>query len=116
MLKIRFVANNELSLRLGLMHQKPLDENECALFEFPRTGKHLFWNKNVSFPISLIFCDSNKKIKDIKFLKAHQAETVGPQSYDISYVIEAHSELPQKMGLKKGDNFKIDGDGLRFDV
>lgn len=116
MLKIRFVANNELSLRLGLMHQEPLEENECALFEFPRLGKHAFWNKNVEFPISLIFCDTNGTIRDIGYLEAQQERLVSPNSYDIKYVIEAHSSLPKKLGLKTGKKFQINGESVRFDV
>lgn len=116
MLRIRFVANNELSLRLGLMNQEPLNEDECALFEFPRIGQHSFWNKNVAFPISLIFCDANKTIRDIARMDAQQEKLVTPKSYDIKYVIEAHSELPTKLGLKTGKKFQVNGESVRFDV
>ena len=69
MLTVRFFADNEITRRMGLMHQEALKKNECAFFEFPRLGSHAFWNKNVDFPISLIFCDKNGFVEDVKYLK-----------------------------------------------
>ena len=116
MLDIILVADNEISRRLGLMHKDPIGENECAFFEFPRLGKHSFWNKNVSFPISLIFCNDNLEVKDIKYLEAHQTSGVGPKGYDIKYVIEAHVDAPKALNIKLGDRVIIDGDKIRIDA
>lgn len=114
MLKVRFIADNYLSRSLGLMNQAALEENECAFFKFDRIGKHSFWNKNVAFPISLLFCDSNKVVKDIKYLDAQQLNSVSPSSYDIRYVVEAHVDAPNKHDIKKGTKVVIDGDTIKF--
>ena len=114
MLDIILFADNDLSRRLGLMHRKPIAENECAFFKFQSLGKHSFWNKNVDFPISLIFCDDNLKVKDIKYLEAQQTSGVSPDCYDIRYVIEAHYELPNKLNIKIGDKVILDDKKLRI--
>ena len=112
-MKIRFVADSDLKRMKGLMFQDPLDINECALFVFPYKGKHSFWNKNVSFPISLFFCNEDKEIIDIKKLEPEQREAVCPSSYDIKYVIEAHIDLFDKN--KKGKKIKIEDMEVDFD-
>lgn len=96
------------------MHQGALDKDECALFEFPRLGQHTFWNKNVDFPISLIFCDSKFAVKDVKYLSAHQTKSVGPSSYDIKYVIEAHIDAPMDHKVRKGTRVSFDGEKIKF--
>lgn len=114
-LDIILVADNDLTRTLGLMKKPPLKEHECAFFEFPSIGKHSFWNKNVSFPISLIFCDSDHVVKDIKYLKAEQSNSVSSDTYDIKYVIEAHVEAPQKLRIEKGSKITLDGKNVKFD-
>ena len=103
-MKLRFIADNDIKRMKGLMFQDPLEKNECALFIFPYNGQHSFWNKNVSFPISLIFCDDKKNVVDVKKLNAEQATGVTSKSNEIKYVIEAHIDLYNK--IKKGNKFR----------
>lgn len=114
MLDIVLVADNEISRRLGLMHRDPIGKRQCAFFEFPRIGKHSFWNKNVSFPISLIFCDENLEVKDIGYLEAEQTSGISPKGYDIKYVIEAHIDAPEMFKIKKGNKININGKKLNI--
>ena len=113
-MKVILVADNDLTRRLGLMHHRPLDKDECAVFCFEREGQHSFWNKNVDFPISLIFCDKNKKVKDIQYLEAQQTNGVYPKSYDITYVIEAHRDAPNTIGISHGSQMNYDGKEVYF--
>jgi uncharacterized protein len=106
-LKITLLANTPITRELGLMHKSPLKKNECAFFDFKKKGKFSFWNKNVSFPISLIFCDEDLKIRDIGFLKEQQLNPVSPRTSDIRYVIEAHEDFPNQFKIKIGDKIKI---------
>ena len=96
------------------MFHKPLSIKECAFFNFPASGKHSFWNKNVDFPISLIFCEKNGKVKDIKTLKAHQTQCVTPDTYDIRYVVETHIDAPKKYNIKKDDILSFDDEEIKF--
>ena len=113
-INIILIADNELTRQMGLMHRKPLKKTECAFFNFPREGKHSFWNKNVDFPISLIFCDSEQKVQDVKFLEAQQLNSVTSDSFDIKYVIEAHKEAPSLFDIKKGAKAVIENNSIIF--
>lgn len=115
MLRIRFIADNDLTRRMGLMHQASLEEDECVLFDFPRTGNHSFWNKNVDFPISLIFCDKQGVVKDIKSLEAQQTKGVYPSAYDVKYVVEAHIDAPEKHGIKKGKKLMFEKENINLE-
>jgi uncharacterized membrane protein (UPF0127 family) len=101
-------ADTDMKRTRGLMFHRPLDKNECAFFDFPYEGKHSFWNKNVDFPISLIFCNKKGEVVDIKKLKAQQLDPVSPINYNIKYVIEAHEDCPKLYNIKKGTRLKIE--------
>jgi len=107
-MKIVLVADTDLKRTRGLMFHEPLGEDECAVFFFPREGKHSFWNNNVDFNISLIFCDKDGKILDIKGLKSQQKNPVYPDTYKTKYVIETHESAPEKNDINIGDMIKID--------
>ena len=109
-MKIILIADTDMKRMRGLMHHRPIEEDECAFFEFPREGKHSFWNNNVDFPISLIFCNKDGSVKDIKHLEAQQKQMVSPDSFDIKYVIEAHRNAPKQYNIKKGSilDLKLD--------
>ena len=101
-MKIILIADTDYKRTKGLMFHKPLEKNECAVFDFPREGKHSFWNNNVDFPISLIFCKKDGTVEDIKTLQAQQRSAVAPDSYDIKYVIETHIDAPKEYRIKQG--------------
>lgn len=103
MLNIRFIAKNQNDLSKGLMHSSPLDFDECALFSFGYTGDHSFWNKNVSFPISLIFLDDNFQVKHIGELLAEQEKACRSGYPLIKYVLEGHKNLPKEYDIQIGD-------------
>ena len=101
-MKIILVADNDHTREKGLMFHKELEKDECAFFKFNREAQHVFWNKNVSFPISLIYCDASGEVKDIKTLEKEQTKPVKPESYDIKYVVETHIDAPEIYGIEKG--------------
>lgn len=100
--KVRFVASNHADRMKGLMFAPPLDDDEVALFVFPHSDRYGFWNKNVSFKLSLAFLDENQKIVDIKDLEAQSPKTVAPD-YDAKYVVEAKAGVFDKLGIRTGD-------------
>jgi len=113
-MKIVLIADSHLSRMKGLMFHSSLKNNECAFFDFPFEGKHSFWNKNVDFPISLIFCKADGEVKDIRYLRAQQLESVTSDSYDIKYVIEAHVDAPKKYKIKIGSKMKLKDKEVSF--
>ncbi len=100
---IRFIADKPASLSKGLMHAEPLDDFEVAYFVFPETDNHSFWNKNVSFPLTLAFLDKNNKIVDFKDLEEHQTESVSANSNSVKYVVEANKNLFKELNIQIGD-------------
>jgi len=100
--KVRFVANNNSDRAKGLMFASPLDDDEAALFVFPHSDRYGFWNKNVSFKLSLAFLDENQRIVDIKDLEAQSTQLVSPDK-DAKYVVEAKGGAFDRLGIKTGD-------------
>jgi uncharacterized membrane protein (UPF0127 family) len=103
MLHIRFIAKKPQELAKGLMFSEPLKKDECAMFVFNHMGDHSFWNKNVSYPISLLFLDENFKIQNIGFLEAEQEKPCRANFPLTKYVIEGHKDLPAEKNIKLGD-------------
>lgn len=85
---LRFIASNNKDLEKGLMFSEPLKENEGALFVFPYSRQVSFWNKNVSFPISLLFLNENMIIQDIGSLTSFQEEPCVSRTSNVKYVLE----------------------------
>lgn len=103
MLRLRFKAAKPEELAKGLMFSNPLAIDECAFFQFNHLSDHSFWNKNVSFPITLLFLDENFEIRNIGKLDAHQ-ETPCKSNYPyIKYVIEGHKDLCKENAISIGD-------------
>ena len=63
------VADNETSIRKGLMFREDVPNNFCMLFKFDDDAVRSFWMKNCEFPIVVVFCD-----KDWKIVAVHRME------------------------------------------
>ena len=113
-MKIILLADSDYKRETGLMFHQPIELDECAFFIFPRSGQHVFWNMNVDFPISLLFCDEDGVVKDIKTLEAQQKEAVKPKSFDIRYVIESHIDAPKHHKIEIGKRMKRDSNEVSF--
>lgn len=101
-MKIVLLADNNLTRAKGLMGHRPLGKDECAYFYFEKKGSPSFWNKNVDFPISLIFLSEEGRVEDIKYLEAQQYSSVVPSSRNVRHVIEAHKDAPEIYQIKVG--------------
>lgn len=113
LLNIKLLCSTHEAQRKGLMFHEPLSLYDCAFFIFNHLDNHSFWNKNVSFPISLCFLDENFKIQDIGELKEHQ-ETPCRSKYPLTkYVVEGHIDLPKELNIKIGDFFFPEKDKLK---
>jgi len=103
LLKIILNANKVNELSKGLMFSNPLEKDECAFFTFPYTDDHSFWNKNVDYPISLLFLDENFEIKHIDRLEKQQETPIRSNYPFIKYVVEGHNDLPVENDINIGD-------------
>jgi uncharacterized membrane protein (UPF0127 family) len=105
---IALLADTDGKRKKGLMYSSPLNDNECALFIFPKKANHSFWNRNVSYPLDIIFCDDNFKIVEIKKMNKFSDKPCSANNNNVKYVIEmTHGSL--KPEIKKGDKVVFDG-------
>lgn len=108
---IRFIADNDYKRAKGLMHADPLEDEEVVFFIFPHSDFHSFWNKNVSFDLSLAFLDEMGRVVDFGDLKAESEKPVA-SSRPSRFVIEAKKGAFDNKGVKIGDLVKFLGDTL----
>jgi hypothetical protein len=102
--RIRFIADTDSKRSRGLMFADPLEDDEVVFFIFPFSDFLSFWNKNVSFDLSLAFLDDMGRVVDFCDLKA-ESEKPMASSRPARFVIEAKKGAFDKMGVKAGDMF-----------
>lgn len=110
--EIRFIADNDKKRAKGLMFAEPLDNDEVVFFIFPYSDYHSFWNKNVSFDLSLAFLDEMGRVVDFGELKAESEKPVA-SSRPSRFVIEAKKGAFDNKGIKVGDLIKFLGNTLK---
>jgi uncharacterized protein len=108
---VRLMCNTPEKREKGLMHAEPLKTNEVAFFVFPHEDQYGFWNKNVSFDLSLAFADENRRIVDFADLEAQSEKIRYPKTSSIKYVIEAKKGAFDDLGIKRGDRIAYE-DGI----
>ena len=111
---VRFVADTDKLRTKGLMNAEPLDDYEVVFFTFDYPDCYSFWNKNVSFALSLAFLDKNYKIVDIKDMEADDPKSVSPDSNNVVFVVEAKKGLFKKLGIDVGDKLFLKGKKVIF--
>ena len=111
---VRFVAFNDKLRTKGLMFAEPLEDFEVVIFEFDYPDCYSFWNKNVSFPLSLAFLDEKYRIRDIKDMEADDPKSVAPDSNNVVFVVEAKKGLFKKLGIGVGDKLFLKGKKVIF--
>ena len=111
--RLRLVANDNASREKGLMFADPLAEDEVALFVFPHSDRYAFWNRNVSFGLTLAFLDENGRVVDTKDLEAQSESMVSPDA-DARFVVELKKGTLEKLGAKKGDTFLYENGALKL--
>lgn len=99
--KLRFIADDDATRSKGLMHSRPLQPSEAALFVFDKPGAYGFWNKNVSYPIDIVFMDEDMQVVDIANLQENQLEGVYPKK-NCKFVLEIPTGHCSKCDIKPG--------------
>ena len=108
--RIVLFANDDSSRAKGLMHTDPIPEDHCALFVFPRVADHSFWNHNVSYPLSITFCDSNLRVLAIRDMDAMSREACSAGNTAVKYVIETMRGAMDH--VRVGDRLVVDPDAM----
>ncbi|BAZ85880.1 hypothetical protein NIES806_20840 [Dolichospermum compactum NIES-806] len=104
------VARTQLQQQMGLMYRKALPDNQGMLFLFPNAQPVQFWMKNVPVALDMVFLRKGV----VQYIQAsappcdiEPCPTYGPNVL-IDQVIELRSGRAKELGLKKGDQIKID--------
>jgi len=109
--RIRFIADNDAKRAKGLMFAEPLEDDEVVFFIFPCSDNLSFWNKNVSFDLSLAFLDDTGRVVDFGELKAESEKPVA-SSRPSRFVVEAKKGAFDKNGIDIGDIIKYHNNNL----
>jgi len=104
------IADTQDEQTLGLSGRESLPNGRGMLFVFQELSEHMFWMKDMKFPIDIIWLAENFKIVDVK-------ENATPESYpDVflptekaRYVLEVQAGFFARHRLKLGDKVRIDG-------
>ncbi|MTJ12021.1 DUF192 domain-containing protein [Anabaena sp. UHCC 0187] len=104
------VAQTSEQQMMGLMYRPALPDNRGMLFVFPNPQPVKFWMKNVPVPLDMVFLHKGA----VKYIqgsappcKKEPCSTYGPNVL-IDQVIELRSGRAAELGLRKGDQVKID--------
>lgn len=107
--KIIINADNNEKREKGLMFTNQINDDECAYFTFPRTADHSFWNKNVSYPLTLVFCNMDREVVAIKNMDAESTRACKADNANIKYVVEVSKGALDDVNI--GDVLIIDNNG-----
>jgi uncharacterized protein len=98
-------ATNEQRTR-GLSLKDSLAQNEAMLFVFDNEAEHIFWMKDMKFPIDIIWIDSNKTVVHIEHnLEPCSSEVLCPTykpNDDSLYVLETVGGFAVEHDIVKG--------------
>ncbi len=98
------VADTQVAQVRGLSGHKPLTPDEGMLFVFPKAGNYGFWMKDMTFPLDIIWFDSDFKV-------VHIEKVITPETYpkifypdtDSQYVLEVNAGISDLINLKLGE-------------
>jgi uncharacterized protein len=102
------VARTSEQQAMGLMHRTALPDDRGMLFPFPSPQPVSFWMKNVPVALDMVFLRKGivQAIANAPPCASEPCPTYGPRT-PIDMVIELRSGRATELGLKKGDNVKI---------
>ncbi len=88
----------------GLSGRAGIGESDAMIFIFPSDSRNLFWMKDMSFSIDIIWLNADKRIVHIAKNATPESypQTLGPTSLT-RFVVEIQAGMSDKLGLKVGD-------------
>ncbi len=108
---VGIMDTNELRAK-GLMGHDPLSEEEAMLFVFPKPIQSSFWMKNMTFPIDIVWFNSEKRIVCVE-KKVPPCNTENCPTYPCNskakYVIELSSGFADEYLLYENDKVEFKG-------
>ena len=100
------VAKSDAKRNVGLGGKSGLSDNQGMLFVFNGYGKYAIWNKDMFFPIDVLWIKDGKIIDIYENMAATSADSkniiVAPKQ-DANFVLEANAGFVKERGIKIGD-------------
>jgi uncharacterized protein len=96
------IANTPDSRERGLMHYTYLCANCGMLFVFPQPGKHHFWMKGTTLPLSIAFIAADGRILNIAEMQANTTQTHSARG-DAKYALEMNKGWFTEHAIKPDD-------------
>ncbi|MBI1754813.1 DUF192 domain-containing protein [Candidatus Azambacteria bacterium] len=92
----------------GLSDRESLADGEGMLFAFDRKGIYMFWNKDMRFPLDLIWIDGDIIVDIYENLPMFSGApvTLTPQAPG-DVVLEVNAGFVKAHGIRKGDTVRI---------
>jgi len=104
------LATTNAEREKGLMNRTSLDKDKGMLFIFDKEGIYPFWMKNTFIPLDMIWADGDGRVvfiaQNVQPCKNLICPSVIP-SAKAKYVLEINAGVCQEIGLKLGDELKI---------
>jgi uncharacterized membrane protein (UPF0127 family) len=104
------VAGTPEQQAMGLMYRPALPDNRGMLFDFPSSFPAQFWMKNVPVPLDMVFLQNGVVqyiAPSVPPCAKDPCPTYGPKK-PVNQVIELRSGRAAELGLKVGDQIKIE--------
>ena len=103
------IASTPYEREIGLMNYEILKQDEGMLFFFEEEKQQGFWMKNMSFPLDIIWINSNLEV--VGFVKdaqpcAFDCKVFYPEN-EASYVLEINSGKIEELGIDLGDKVTL---------
>lgn len=104
-------ANTIQEKEIGLSKYKSIGDDFALVFPFEKSEKHVFWMKNMHFPIDIIFANNSKIIKIYENVlppvsEFSQLRLYSPQE-NSDTVIEVNAGISRRYNFRIGDQIKI---------
>lgn len=100
------VAKSDAKRNIGLGGRSGLSGSQGMLFVFNGYGKYAIWNKDMLFPIDVLWIKDGKIIDIYENMAATSADSqniiVAPKQ-DANFVLEANAGFVKERGIKIGD-------------
>jgi uncharacterized membrane protein (UPF0127 family) len=93
---------------MGLMRRDGMPQDHGMIFIFDHSQPQHFWNKNVRFPLDLLFLDHDARIVSIQNMQPYDES--GTKEVDAQWVIELNAGVPAAIGVKVGDMLTLPAD------
>ena len=106
-------ATDDASREHGLMMRTTLARDHGMLFVFSYQAPQAFWMKNTLIPLDILYFDTDRRLVSTQLnvppCKADPCP-VYPSNAPARYVLELSAGTVNRIGVKVGDELKIDGD------